>query len=758
MWSLRGRSGSQQTHRGALRASLPKSRLCFRYQCRHVLQPDGQHRGVTVPQQRRLQPIDGLARGLQDSLSVPDSDLSVSALFAHGTDSEQLTVSSPRDPRTPNTQRRMGRPAELLFPVSSHWSFIPLVKNCRPISFRLGERHFLFPPAAAVNRLIQHREKDGDETFSSEEDANVFVDETNTSTHVRLSSQDSFSDEGKKKNTEEEEEEEKMKKTLEEEAADKERAAQRQLLALEELVQSERNYLRLLQVSTVTIRSNLNKLQPPPAGLDNMFLFIEEVMDVSSRLLCLMDQKQPEDPLYLQTLCESFLSLSADIEASYKEYLSNYSNVTVLENSYKQKEMLPEVNATSLTFFLVMPVQRIARYPLLLQTIQKHTDRQHPAYALLEHTAHTSIALNCRINEYKRFREVADKYKKTETLSMKDKMNRLNTHSIAKKTARLSQQIKHETGIKPKLVDEEFDTLEGFFYVLEHGILQLLENVETYLLHLKGFLSCRTEDFDLDLDGEKALICYKEISTALRQWILPTFDLLLGPRNLIRKRLDKLLDYEMIETKTTLSYEEQGVVNTYSLALQLIWSLLGSFSCVQKDLASDMETLFLSFAQQVSVCVVGGRDLDLSLARGELVGVISWADTRGDKRRRHSYTPESQRLTVHSFQVLAAYDFTARGNHEVSMRAGEVVRVLEAKDKRGILSGAWWRREGEREATRLRWITASVLRRGDTGFCLKPFIFKKAAIKRSVSWPLCPVLCVLSSVSSSQHAGNRDVR
>ncbi|XP_010789127.1 rho guanine nucleotide exchange factor 37, partial [Notothenia coriiceps] len=160
---------------------------------------------------------------------------------------------------------------------------------------------------------------------------------------------------------------------------------------------------------------------------------------------------------------ESFLSLSADIEASYKEYLSNYSNVTVLENSYKQKEMLwddivrvikasaPEVNATSLTFFLVMPVQRIARYPLLLQTIQKHTDRQHPAYALLEHTAHTSIALNCRINEYKRFREVADKYKKTETLSMKDKMNRLNTHSIAKKTARLSQQIKHETGIKPKV-------------------------------------------------------------------------------------------------------------------------------------------------------------------------------------------------------------------------------------------------------------------------------------------------------------------
>ncbi|KAL7395008.1 hypothetical protein ABVT39_008559 [Epinephelus coioides] len=689
----------------------------------------------------------------------------------------------------------------------------------------------------------------GEETFSTEEesDVSVFVEapaETSEleGTNTKLSSQDSFSEDSSM--SEErlaEEAEEAKKKREEEEAAAKERAAQRQMLAIEELVQSERNYLRLLQVSTVTIRSNLQKLQPPPANLDSMFLYIEEVIDVSSRLLSLLDQKkiQPSDPLYLQTLCDSFLSLSSDIEAAYKEYLANYSQVTVVENSYKQKETLwneivkvikasaPEVNATSLSFFLVMPVQRIARYPLLLQTIQKHTDKSHPAYALLEQTAHTSITLNCRINEYKRFREVADKYKKTETLTIKDKINRLNTHSIAKKTARLSQHFKHETGIVPKLVDEEFDALEGFFYVLEHGILELLENVETYLHHLQGFLACKTEEFDFDMDGEKAPICYKEITTALRQWILPMFekrmrtlihkplcalrDLLVGPRNLIRKRLDKLLDYEVIEAKSNLSYEEQAVANTYrtintlllnelpqfnGLALQMIWSMLGTFSCLHKDLASDMEQLFQSFAQQlphsslnpgafwewaesavlggarsletlcrsveetlnapfvqplspssqrrlkqltdkhgsgkiyqVVAAVVGSRDLDLNLVKGELVAIISEADSRGDKRRwlvdaggrrgyapsakliryhqptadpppsphlnlpdgvtgirRHSYTPENRPLTVMSqpcFQVLAAYDFTARGNHEVSVRAGEPVRVLEPHDKRG---------------------------------------------------------------------------
>lgn len=36
-----------------------------------------------------------------------------------------------------------------------------------------------------------------------------------------------------------------------------------------------------------------------------------------------------------------------------------------------------------------------------------------------------------------------------------------------------------------------------------------------------------------------------------------------------------------------------------SLALQMIWSVLGTFSCLHRDLAADMEQLFQSFAQQV---------------------------------------------------------------------------------------------------------------------------------------------------------------
>lgn len=48
-------------------------------------------------------------------------------------------------------------------------------------------------------------------------------------------------------------------------------------------------------------------------------------------------------------------------------------------------------------------------------------------------------------------------------------------------------------------------------------------SLKRYVVVLQRFLTCRTEEFDFDMDGEKEPICFKEISTALRQWILPAF-------------------------------------------------------------------------------------------------------------------------------------------------------------------------------------------------------------------------------------------
>lgn len=55
----------------------------------------------------------------------------------------------------------------------------------------------------------------------------------------------------------------------------------------------------------------------------------------------------------------------------------------------------------------------------------------------------------------------------------------------------------------------------------------------------------------------------KRIRTLIHRPLCALRDLLAGPRNLIRKRLHKLLDYEMIEAKSSLSYDEQAIANTY---------------------------------------------------------------------------------------------------------------------------------------------------------------------------------------------------
>ncbi|MGH0167286.1 UNVERIFIED_CONTAM: hypothetical protein FKN15_002278 [Acipenser sinensis] len=509
--------------------------------------------------------------------------------------------------------------------------------------------------------------------------------------------------------------------------------------------------------------------------------------------------------------CEAFLGLREDLESVYKEYCASYTNTLALESSYKQSEGLwqeiiqtiktvaPHTNASSLSFFMVMPVQRIARYPLLLQNVLKNTEPSHPGYQRLQEAATATVELNIRINEYKRLKEVADKYKKMESLTIMDRLCRINKHSIAKKTARLSQMMKHEAGIVPK-----------------------------------DFLRSRPHERDLDIENEEAVRCYKEISEAMHQWIYPTFrrrlealvfrplcmlrELMAGPRNLIRKRLHKLLDFEQIEEKRqsgSMSYEEQEVANTYqalnalllselprlnATGTQLLLNTLGAFSCIQRDLAAEVERLSQWYLQQLPhshlppsafwhwvgdaiqegtqkvqsasqsigehlntpiamvkkhflnkycagniafclACTLGAfsciqRDLAAEVERlsqwylqqlphshlppsafwhwvGDAIQegtqkVQSASQSIGEhlntpiamfpssqylspvvggaECRRHSYTEMTvtDRTTAPPcFQVLAGYDFSARGSHELSLQAGEPVKVLEPHDKRG---------------------------------------------------------------------------
>ncbi|NXG80526.1 ARH37 factor, partial [Baryphthengus martii] len=322
------------------------------------------------------------------------------------------------------------------------------------------------------------------------------------------------------------------------------------------------------------------------------------------------------------------------METVYKIYCASYDHALLLVESYRkdprlQEEILdtlnttvPHTGASDLSFFLVMPVQRVTKYPLLLGKILENTPTSASAYLALQAAVRAMAQVNANINEYKRRREVATKYNKAEHLTLRDRLARLNTHSIAKKTTRLSRLLMHEAGIVAKTEDREYDDLEEKFQCVVSSVAALKENVGSYMGHLEEFLLPTPHKHELQIDGGPAQQ-YHRFAGYLHCAVFPEFkrrldrlvcqplchlsDMLVGPQQLVKKRLDKLLDYEEIQERKSemgsVTYDEEAAMNTYlainallvaelprfnQAALQLLRQILCSFSALQRDLAAQV--------------------------------------------------------------------------------------------------------------------------------------------------------------------------
>lgn len=66
----------------------------------------------------------------------------------------------------------------------------------------------------------------------------------------------------------------------------------------------------------------------------------------------------------------------------------------------------PQAGPSGLSFLLVIPLQRITKYPLLLQKILENTLPDARAYPVLQGAASALRDVNTNINEYKMRKEV----------------------------------------------------------------------------------------------------------------------------------------------------------------------------------------------------------------------------------------------------------------------------------------------------------------------------------------------------------------
>ncbi|KAM6951088.1 dynamin-binding protein [Aplochiton taeniatus] len=347
------------------------------------------------------------------------------------------------------------------------------------------------------------------------------------------------------------------------------RMLEKRAKVIEELLQTEKDYIKDLQMCVKEIVQPLQCKQVQNMDFDGLFGNINSVIDLSQRLF-----KTLEDT---DSIGQVFLDFKAELEEVYKIYCQNHDDAISLLETYEkdeniQKQVLEcleklrgKTNYINLGSFLIKPVQRVMRYPLLLMellgaTPESHHDRPQLAQALL-----AVKEINVNINEYKRRKDLVVKYRNGDEETLIDKISKLSMHSIIKKSNRVSSHLKQLTGISPQIKDEAFDETEKKFRQQERLIKSFIRDISLYLQHIResasvkvlaaiSFCDIYTERSQLDPErfqrahrsvSDKQFTQFKERTEALV--ISPLTQLLLmfaGPHKLIQKRFDKLLDYD----------------------------------------------------------------------------------------------------------------------------------------------------------------------------------------------------------------------
>ncbi|MGH0127377.1 UNVERIFIED_CONTAM: hypothetical protein FKN15_077529 [Acipenser sinensis] len=338
---------------------------------------------------------------------------------------------------------------------------------------------------------------------------------------------------------------------------------------IEELLQTEKDYIKDMQMCVQEIIHPLQRKQVQNIDFDGLFGNVQMVIDLSTRLLTGLQDTE--------SIGSIFVEHKTELEEISPMGKTNYIN---------------------LGSFVIKPVQRVMRYPLLLMELLNTTPESHPDKRLLAQAVDCVKEINVNINEYKRRKDLVVKYRKGEEATLIDKISKLSVHSIMKKTNRVSSHLKHLTGFSPQIKDEVFDEVDKRFRVQERLIKSFLRDLSLYLQHIResasvnvlsaiSFSDIYSDRTQTDLEsfqkahrciGDQRFTGFKERTESLV--IAPLNQLLTmfaGPHKLIQKRFDKLLDYnnckeraEKMKDKKTVE-ELQSARNNYeALTAQLL--------------------------------------------------------------------------------------------------------------------------------------------------------------------------------------------
>ncbi|OWF54976.1 dynamin-binding protein-like [Mizuhopecten yessoensis] len=409
---------------------------------------------------------------------------------------------------------------------------------------------------------------------------------------------------------------------------------------IEELVHTEKDFLQSLHLCMETF---LNPLAEKHLDVDIELIFgnMEEIAEVSQRLLTMMEEAVCAREFQDIIIGPCFTSLAEDMKNVYAPYCRNHDDVIMVMERYHTnpsineyfERMLDILREQSVVFdvgaLLIKPVQRILKYPLLLNELIKTTEEGHKDKLELLDAINTMTDVAAAINEYKRRKDLVYKYKKITDETLGDKLAKLSLHSLKKKGSRFKGRLSTSIGLSPQTKDETFDKEESRFRLLEKIVRIFVRDIQVYMeqvqesMHYHESLVVDVEDFYEEVPNVLLIEKYKQVHNLIESQFLPGFvtsvtdqvisplerlvQFFIAPNKVIQKRYDKLLDYDSMLRKskddkslekalgtTKKDYEAMNaqlldeLPSLYSLSLSLLQDCVAAFVSAQQAYADDV--------------------------------------------------------------------------------------------------------------------------------------------------------------------------
>uniref|UniRef100_A0A8C0IPT7 Dynamin-binding protein n=1 Tax=Chelonoidis abingdonii TaxID=106734 RepID=A0A8C0IPT7_CHEAB len=486
-------------------------------------------------------------------------------------------------------------------------------------------------------------------------------------------------------------------------ATEKQRMLEKRSKVIEELLQTERDYIRDLEMCVEQIMVPLQQAQVQSVDFEGLFGNIQMVISFSKQLLGTLEAGDAVGP--------AFLAHQAGLEEVYKVYCQNHDEAIALLEAYEKDERIQKylldsleslrslysewgcTNYINLGSFLIKPVQRVMRYPLLLMELLSATPESHPDKAPLAAAVLAVKEINVNINEYKRRKDLVLKYRKGDEESLMEKISKLNFHSIIKKSNRVSSHLKHLTGFAPQLKDEAFEETEKNFRLQERLIKSFIRDLSLYLQHVRESACVKAlaavSMWDLGMQqGSGDLEQFQKVHQLISDQLFSSFkerteqlvisplnqllSMFMGPHKLVQKRFDKLLDFhncteraEKLKDKRTLE-ELQSARNNYEALNAQLLDELPKFQCCAKELfASCLQGYARAHCDFVHLALWELRPL-LSLLRvvgreGNLISIFQEEHSRVlQQLQAFTFFPESHTAAKRPFDRRSVERQSAR--------------------------------------------------------------------------------------------------